>query len=139
MFSEPLETVSEPVKGILDPGAILSPLHLGLVVLDGGGHLTLIHRRHVTATSAWAVCGRGVVPPPDRTAPGRSRRGRIGGSRGELPSSVVTTDHTCPVEWAADHGLLQGSPVDRSWCLSHQMDTVMSLEPVNPMAPELLL
>jgi len=82
---------------------------------------------------------QGCGPPPDRTAPGRSRRGRIGGSRGELPSSVVTTDHTCPVGWAADHGLLQGSPVDRSWCLSHQMDTVMSLEPVNPMAPELLL
>ena len=58
---------------------------------------------------------------------------------GELRSSVVTTDHTCPVEWAADHGLLEGSPVDRSWCLSHQMDTVTSLEPVNPMASELLL
>jgi hypothetical protein len=51
----------------------------------------------------------------------------------------VTTDHTCPVEWAADHGLLEGSPVDRSWCLSHQMDTMMTLEPINAMAPELLL
>ncbi len=51
----------------------------------------------------------------------------------------MTTDHTCPVEWAADHGLLEGSPVDRVWCLSHQMDTVTSLDPINAMAPELLL
>ncbi|MHB8318949.1 MAG: hypothetical protein ACYDEP_06955 [Acidimicrobiales bacterium] len=51
----------------------------------------------------------------------------------------MTTDHTCPVEWAADYGLLEGSPVDRVWCLSHQIDTVTSLEPINAMAPELLL
>ena len=58
---------------------------------------------------------------------------------GELRSSGVPTDHTCPVEWAADHGLLEGSPVDRSWCLSHQLDTVTDLEPIDAMAPELLL
>ena len=59
--------------------------------------------------------------------------------QGKLPSSGVTTDHACPVEWAADHGLVEGSPVDRSWCLSHQMDTVMGLEPISAVAPELLL
>jgi len=59
--------------------------------------------------------------------------------QGELRSSGVTSDHTCPVEWAAEHGLLKSSPVDRSWCLSHQMGTVMSLDSINAMAPELLL
>ena len=59
--------------------------------------------------------------------------------QGKLPSSGVTTDHACPVEWAADHGLVEGSPVDRSWCLSHQMGTVMGLEPISAVAPELLL
>lgn len=28
--------------------------------------------------------------------------------------SGVEADHTCPVEWASDHGLLEGSPADRS-------------------------
>lgn len=51
----------------------------------------------------------------------------------------MTTDHTCLGEWAANPGLLEGSPVDRSWCLSHQMDTVMGLEPINAVAPELQL
>jgi hypothetical protein len=35
--------------------------------------------------------------------------------------------------------LLGGSPVDRPWCLSHQMDTVMGLEPISAVTPELLL
>jgi hypothetical protein len=51
----------------------------------------------------------------------------------------VTTDHTCPVEWAADHGLLEGSPVERSWCLSYHLDAVTSSSRVDAMAPELLL
>jgi hypothetical protein len=51
----------------------------------------------------------------------------------------VTSDHACPVEWAAKHGLLEGSPVDRTWCLSSQMAAVMSLDPIDAMAPELLL
>ena len=51
----------------------------------------------------------------------------------------VTSHHTCPVEWAAEHGLLEGSPVDRTWCLSSQMANVTSLDPIDAMAPELLL
>lgn len=68
----------------------------------------------------------------------RQARSAIPG-QGRATVVCVTTDHNCPVQWAADHGLLEGSPVDGSWCISHQLDTVMSLDPVDAMAPELLL
>ena len=59
--------------------------------------------------------------------------------QGKLPVVGCDDRSRLPVEWAADHGLVEGSPVDRSWCLSHQMDTVMGLEPISAVAPELLL
>jgi|GEM_PF-341189 hypothetical protein len=39
---------------------------------------------------------------------------------------LTSIDHTCPVAWAAEHGLLDGSPVYPSWCLSAQRDNVLS-------------
>jgi hypothetical protein len=52
---------------------------------------------------------------------------------------IVAVDHACPVVWAQDHGLLAGTPVELSWCLSHKRDLVMALAEPNPMSPELLL
>jgi hypothetical protein len=51
----------------------------------------------------------------------------------------VTIDHTCPVDWAARRGLLVGSPVERTWCLTMQRKTLMGLQVIDAKAPELLL
>jgi hypothetical protein len=51
----------------------------------------------------------------------------------------VAIDHTCPVAWAQDHGLLAGTPVEVSWCLSYKRELVAALAEPNPMSPELLL
>src|SRR5262249_9978908 len=46
---------------------------------------------------------------------------------------VVAVDHTCPVAWAQDHGLLAGTPVEASWCLSYKHDLVRALAEPTPM------
>jgi hypothetical protein len=51
----------------------------------------------------------------------------------------MNVDHTCPVAWAAEHGLLDGSPVETSWCLSAQRDTVLSHALPEVMTQDLLL
>lgn len=51
----------------------------------------------------------------------------------------MSADHTCPVTWAADNGLLAGSPIDASWCLSAQRETVMNLAQPDAQSPDLLL
>lgn len=48
-------------------------------------------------------------------------------------------DHPCPAAWAQDHGLLRGTPMQASWCLSYMRDMVADLEEPDPMTPELLL
>jgi hypothetical protein len=53
---------------------------------------------------------------------------------------AVEVDHSCPVGRADDLGLLAGSPMQRSWCLSFQRDVVAGLSPpLDPASPELLL
>ncbi|HEY4384836.1 MAG TPA: hypothetical protein VGN34_10220, partial [Ktedonobacteraceae bacterium] len=51
----------------------------------------------------------------------------------------MSVDHTCPVAWAAEHGLLDGSPMETSWCLSAQRDTVLSHTLPEGMTQDLLL
>lgn len=51
----------------------------------------------------------------------------------------VVVDHTCPVVRAQDLGLLAGSPVTPSWCLSSLRDVVAALDPVAATDPRLLL
>lgn len=51
----------------------------------------------------------------------------------------MAVDHVCPVAWAGDHGLLAGSPVELSWCLSYQRDRLMALTGSDAMDPALLL
>ena len=51
----------------------------------------------------------------------------------------MTADHTCPVDWAARHGLLAGSLIDQSWCLSARSEVIMRLVRPDPTAPELRL
>ena len=51
----------------------------------------------------------------------------------------MRADHTCPVAWAAENGLLAGSPVDESWCLSAQREAVTSLAQPDAQSPDLLL
>ncbi|MHB8438546.1 MAG: uracil-DNA glycosylase family protein [Acidimicrobiales bacterium] len=51
----------------------------------------------------------------------------------------MIVDHTCPVAWAAAHGLLDGSPVEPSWCLSYRREVLMAGEQLDAKAAELLL
>src|SRR5215475_11609735 len=51
----------------------------------------------------------------------------------------MAVDHTCPVAWAQDHGLLAGTPVEVSWCLSDKRDLLTALAEPDPMSSELLL
>src|SRR5512143_1831037 len=51
----------------------------------------------------------------------------------------MKVDHACPVAWAFEHGLLAGSPVERSWCLSSWRDTVAALAEPDAAARQLLL
>ena len=51
----------------------------------------------------------------------------------------MAPDHVCPVAWAESHGLLAGSPVELSWCLSYQRERLMALTEPDVMNPELLL
>jgi hypothetical protein len=51
----------------------------------------------------------------------------------------VEVDHTCPVARAEELGLLAGSPMRRSWCLSFQRDVVAGLSRCDPASPDLLL
>jgi hypothetical protein len=51
----------------------------------------------------------------------------------------VDVDHACPVARAEELGLLAGSPVRRSWCLSFQREVVAGLSRVDAASPELLL
>jgi hypothetical protein len=51
----------------------------------------------------------------------------------------VAVDHTCPVAWAQDHGLLASSPVKGSWCLSYKRELAGALAEPNPMDFGLLL
>ena len=48
-------------------------------------------------------------------------------------------DHTCPVMRAQDLGLLVGSPVTSSWCLSSWRDVIAAVDPVAATDPRLLL
>lgn len=49
----------------------------------------------------------------------------------------MTADHACPVAYAADHGLLNGSPITPTTCLSYWRDLVMNLYPVDATDPQL--
>jgi hypothetical protein len=51
----------------------------------------------------------------------------------------VAVDHTCPVARAQDLGLLGGSPVTSSWCLSSRRDVIAAMDPVAADDPRLLL
>jgi len=51
----------------------------------------------------------------------------------------VEVDHTCPVARAEELGLLVGSPMRRSWCLSFQRDVVAGLSRCDPANPDLPL
>ncbi len=51
----------------------------------------------------------------------------------------MAVDHTCPVAWAQDHGLLADTPVKASWCLSYKRELVLALAEPNPVSPQLLL
>ena len=52
---------------------------------------------------------------------------------------IMAIDHTCPVLWAEEHGLLVNNPVGITWCLSYQREAVMNLTRVNAMNPRLRL
>jgi hypothetical protein len=51
----------------------------------------------------------------------------------------MTLDHTCPVVRAHDLGLLAGSPVKLSWCLSYWRDVIKTLDPIAATDRRLLL
>lgn len=51
----------------------------------------------------------------------------------------MPVDHSCPVAWAADHGLLEGSPVEESWCLSDRRESIAGPRQLDAKAEELLL
>jgi hypothetical protein len=52
---------------------------------------------------------------------------------------IMTLDHTCPVRRGHDLGLLAGSPVTLSWCLSYWRDVIMALDPIAATDHRLLL
>lgn len=47
--------------------------------------------------------------------------------------------HACPVEWADRHGLLDGSPMNDSWCVLAHRDAIIASEHADPRDPSLLL
>jgi hypothetical protein len=49
------------------------------------------------------------------------------------------TDHVCPVAWAEAHGLLDDSPMERSWCLSSYRDILLSPRIPAALSPRLKL
>jgi hypothetical protein len=51
----------------------------------------------------------------------------------------VDVDHACPVARAEKLGLLAGSPMRRSWCLSFHREVVAGLPRFDPANPDLLL
>ena len=51
----------------------------------------------------------------------------------------MRVDHTCPVAFAAEDGLLVGSPMDETWCLSFHREAVLAATRLQVTAPELLL
>ena len=51
----------------------------------------------------------------------------------------MDVDHTCPVMRAQDLGLLAGSPVTPSWCLSNWREVIITLNPVVAIDRRLLL
>jgi hypothetical protein len=51
----------------------------------------------------------------------------------------MDVDHTCPVMRANELGLLAGSPVTTSWCLSSWREVIVTLEPVVATDRRLLL
>ncbi|HUY24585.1 MAG TPA: hypothetical protein VMV09_04690 [Candidatus Saccharimonadales bacterium] len=48
-------------------------------------------------------------------------------------------DHVCPVAWAEAHGLLDDSPMERSWCLSSYRDILLSPRTPAALSPRLKL
>jgi hypothetical protein len=52
---------------------------------------------------------------------------------------AMDVDHTCPVMRAQDLGLLAGSPVTPSWCLSNWREVIITLNPVVATDRRLLL
>lgn len=51
----------------------------------------------------------------------------------------MNLDHTCPVAWAADNGLLTDSLVDMSWCLSARREAILGSTCPETTASKLLL
>ncbi len=49
------------------------------------------------------------------------------------------TDHVCPVAWAEAHGLLDDSPMERSWCLSSYRDILVRPRTPAALSPRLKL
>ena len=51
----------------------------------------------------------------------------------------MTVDHPCPVQWANDHGLLDGTPLSDRCCFSVLREVVEGIPTPDPRHPELLL
>ena len=49
----------------------------------------------------------------------------------------MEVDHSCPVAWADEHGLLAATPMDMSWCLSHRRGDLMAIGDGDAKAPAL--
>lgn len=49
------------------------------------------------------------------------------------------TDHVCPIAWAEPRGLLDDSPIERSWCLSSYRDVLLSPSAPAALSPRLKL
>lgn len=55
------------------------------------------------------------------------------------PLMTGPIDHVCPVAWAEARGLLDDSPMDRSWCLSYYRDILLSPRVPAVLSPRLKL
>ena len=51
----------------------------------------------------------------------------------------MNVDHTCPVAWADEHGLLDGSPIQANWCLSYKRPLLSELTEPDARSPALRL
>ncbi len=56
-----------------------------------------------------------------------------------MPNMSDPADHVCPVAWAEAHGLLDDSPMERSWCLSSYRDILLSPRAPAALSPRLKL
>jgi hypothetical protein len=79
------------------------------------------------------------IPSIDPPASRQRHSCRQCSARNGLILVIVAVDHACPVAAAQELGLLSGSPVEPSWCLSYRRDLVMGLLRLEATDPDLLL